>query len=148
MTEAVPVPVDAILDLRQRVLRTGTVSDDPTFPEDRLPTSAHFAVLDHESGAVIACGSVFPSDCPVRPATRAMWLRGMATEPAIQRGGLGSAVIDAIVMWSRAQGAELLWAKARDTALGFYDALGFTTVGDGFINEDTGLPHHLVLLDL
>jgi GNAT superfamily N-acetyltransferase len=148
MTTARPVDVDVILDLRARVLRSGTTSADPTFPEDRLPTTAHFAVTDESTGAVIACGSVFPSPCPTRPDAPAMRLRGMATEPTIQRGGLGTAVVDAIVGWSRERGAELVWANARDTALGFYRARSFSVEGEGFINDDTGLPHHLVTLDL
>ena len=45
-------------------------------------------------------------------------------------------------------GARLMWANARDTALGFYAAHGFEAVGDGFVTTDTCLPHHRVLRHL
>jgi hypothetical protein len=42
----------------------------------------------------------------------------------------------------------VLWAKARDTAVGFYERLGMHAEGDGYVTPDTGLPHHTVILDL
>jgi hypothetical protein len=41
-----------------------------------------------------------------------------------------------------------VWANARDSALGFYERAGFTVAGDGFVTDDTRLPHHAVVLDL
>jgi hypothetical protein len=41
----------------------------------------------------------------------------------------------------------VLWANARDTALGFYVSYGMHVVGDGFV-ATPGLPHHVVVLDL
>jgi len=41
-----------------------------------------------------------------------------------------------------------VWANARDAALDFYRAHGFTVVGDGFIETVTQLPHHVVEIDL
>jgi hypothetical protein len=40
----------------------------------------------------------------------------------------------------------VVWAKARDTALGFYLRLGWVVVGEGFVYN--GLPHHTAVLDL
>ena len=39
-----------------------------------------------------------------------------------------------------------VWARARDNALYFYERNSFTTVGDQFIDEASGLGHHLVML--
>jgi hypothetical protein len=41
-----------------------------------------------------------------------------------------------------------MWADARDSALGFYRRAGMEVVGDSYITEATGLPHHTVVLDL
>jgi hypothetical protein len=41
-------------------------------------------------------------------------------------------------------GAGIVWARARDSALKFYEKNGFTTVGDAFLDEATGMSHHLV----
>jgi hypothetical protein len=41
-----------------------------------------------------------------------------------------------------------VWARARDNALYFYERNGFATVGDQFIDEATGLGHHLVMIEV
>jgi predicted GNAT family N-acyltransferase len=41
-----------------------------------------------------------------------------------------------------------VWARARDSAIGFYERAGFTVVGDVFVDDATGLDHHLVVLEL
>ena len=44
-----------------------------------------------------------------------------------------------------ADGVELVWANARDTALGFYVGLGFDVVGEGFVDPATAVPHHRIV---
>ncbi|MGA1594495.1 MAG: hypothetical protein ACO371_07620 [Ilumatobacteraceae bacterium] len=44
-----------------------------------------------------------------------------------------------------ALGAELVWARARDTALTFYTSRGFEVFGEGYVDLSTGLPHHDVI---
>jgi hypothetical protein len=39
----------------------------------------------------------------------------------------------------------LIWANARDAALNFYNRHGYSTVGEGFIETVTQLPHHKVV---
>jgi hypothetical protein len=39
-----------------------------------------------------------------------------------------------------------VWARARDTALGFYRRHGFEVVEPGFVDEATALPHHVIVL--
>ena len=41
--------------------------------------------------------------------------------------------------------APLVWARARDTALPFYLRHGFSIEGDGFIDEPTAKPHHVII---
>ena len=71
----------------------------------------------------------------------------MAVEPAQQGHGYGAALLDAAIARLRAAGARVLWANARDSALGFYVRGGMTVAGDGFVAA-LGLPHHVVLLEL
>ena len=48
-----------------------------------------------------------------------------------------------------ARGARRLWANARDTALGFYAAAGWSVVpGSEFVSAETGVPHHVIVKDL
>ena len=79
---------------------------------------------------------------------RAMQLRDMAVEPEHRGTGAAAAVLAAGIERARADGAELVWANARDTALGFYVAHGFETVGDGYVDRTTALPHHRIRLRL
>jgi GNAT superfamily N-acetyltransferase len=142
----VPVDVADILDLRRRVLRDGTPSPDPRFPEDADPATFHLAIRD--DGRVVATITLCPKPTPYRPGATAAQLRGMAVDPVVQGAGYGAALFDAAVGRLRAEGVACLWANARDSALGFYTRMGMTVVGDGFVVADSGLPHHVVLLDL
>lgn len=135
-----------ILDLRMRVLRDGTPSRDPRYPEDDLEGTVHLGTV--RDGRVVATSTWLPRPCPAAPGERAVQLRGMAVDPSLQGTGVGRAVLRAGTERAGEGGATLVWARARDSALGFYSAEGFETVGDAFIDEATGLSHHLVLLRL
>jgi len=137
---------DDVLPLRMRVLRDGTPSRDPRYPEDDLDGTVHLGTV--RDGRVVATSTWLPRPCPVAPGERAVQLRGMAVDPALQGTGVGRTLLRAGTGRARRDGATLVWARARDTALGFYSAEGFETVGDAFIDESTGLSHHLVLLRL
>ena len=60
--------------------------------------------------------------------------------------GLGDALLAAGLERCRGLGAESVWARARDTALTFYEQRGFEVIGDGYIDAETGLPHRDVVL--
>ncbi len=133
-------------DLRARVLRSGTPSTTLTFPQDDLDGTVHLgAFLD---GRLVGIGTFFPSPTPLRPDRRAVQLRGMAVEPSLQGTGAGRVLMEDAITRFRHEGVEVLWANARDTALGFYERLGMQVVGDGFVSTETALPHHVVILDL
>jgi GNAT superfamily N-acetyltransferase len=133
-------------DLRRRVLRTGTPSTAVSFPYDDLPGVVHLGGLLDDRLVVIA--TLLPRSTPWRPEQRAVQLRGMAVEPALQGSGVGRRLLDAAVERLRAEGTTVLWANARDSALGFYERLGMHVLGDGFVSGETALPHHVVVLDL
>ncbi len=141
---AAPVPVADVHDLRRRVLRRGTPSDNVDFAGDDDPRTRHLAVRDR-SGEVIATSTWSEQECPDRPGRRALQLRGMAVDDAWQGRGLGVVLLEAGLDLAAAREIDLVWANARDGALGFYTGHGFAVVGDGFVTSDTGLPHHRVL---
>ena len=134
-------------DLRRRVLRAGTPSDDVTFPEDSRPGTFHLGVRAPD-GSPIATATFCLAATPWRPGASAVQLRGMAVDHGAQQHGLGRTLLLAAIERVRGDGAEVLWANARDTALGFYERLGMSVVGDGYLTSDTRLPHHVVVLDL
>ncbi len=140
----VEVTAEATHDLRRRVLRTGTPRTDVVFADDDAPTTVHLGLVD-EQGTLIAISSWAWRPFPADPSgCRAVQLRGMAVDPAQQRTGAGAILLDAGVERARADGAELVWANARDSALGFYAAHGFETVGAGYVDPATAIPHHRI----
>lgn len=141
-TNVVQVPVERILDLRRAVLRTGTTSSDPNYTEDELDGTVHLAV--ERDGNVIAASTWLPRPTPSAPDEPAFQLKGMAVADHLQGEGIGTILLDAGIARAAAAGARLVWARARDSALGFYLRHGFVVVGEAFIDDITGLSHHVV----
>ena len=135
-----------IMQLRVAVLRKGTPATDCNYPEDDYPDVVHFAII--HKGAAIATSSWFMKECPEKPGITAMQLKGMAVADELQGAGLGALLIDAGISLATERGATIAWARARDSALGFYERRGFASTGDGFIDGPTAMPHHIVVRTL
>lgn len=132
-----PVPLDDVVDLRQRVLRPGRPRETAIFDGDDLPTSRHFAAVD-AAGQVVGCASCHLNTDQGEPAWQ---LRGMATDPSWVGRGVGRAVLEAGEATVVAAGPRRLWCNARLAAVGFYERLGWTVCSDLFDIPDVG-PHH------
>jgi len=138
------VPTAEVLVLRMAVLRDGTPSQDPRYAEDDTDGSVHLGI--RESGVLIACSTWLPRPWPLDVDVPATQLRGMAVEKHLQSKGLGRILLQAGIDRAASTGSTYVWARARDNALYFYEKNGFATVGDQFIDEATGLDHHLVMI--
>jgi GNAT superfamily N-acetyltransferase len=132
--------------LRRAVLRRGNANPDVHFPQDDDPATFHLGGFD--DGELVAVATFSPAPTPWRPGERAWQLRGMAVDDGQQGKGIGTAIIDVARARVAADGATVLWCNARDTALGFYERLGFTVYGDGFVDDSAHLPHHVMVYDL
>jgi predicted GNAT family N-acyltransferase len=132
--------------LRRLVLRQGTPSDEVRFDDDARPGTMHLGV--EQAGEVVAISTWIQRAHPDHPALRGVQLRGMATAPAVRGRGLGSVLLLAGLESMRSSGAELVWARARDTALPFYERHGFTVFGRGYVDLTTAVPHHDIVLTL
>jgi GNAT superfamily N-acetyltransferase len=138
------VPTDEVLVLRMAVLRDGTPSQDPRYAEDDTEGSVHLGIRD--SGVLIACSTWLPRPWPLDVDVPATQLRGMAVAKHLQSKGLGRILLRAGIDRAKSLDSTYVWARARDNALYFYERNSFTTVGDQFIDDATGLGHHLVML--
>jgi GNAT superfamily N-acetyltransferase len=136
-----------ILPLRMAVLRDGTPSRDPRYAEDDHDTTLHL-VARGADGVIVATSSWLPRPFPPEPDTPAVQLRGMAVDKSLQSRGVGASLLAAGIAHARGLGAINVWARARDTALVFYERNGMTAVGDVFTDEATGMSHHLVVVRL
>ena len=133
--------------LRRAVLRGGDPTAEVLVATDALTHCRHLGAED--DGQVIATVTAFPCDPPGREHPAAWQLRFMAVDPAWQGRGIGHRLLQALLRDLADVGAELVWANARDSALGFYETAGFTVLPDSaFCSEATGLPHHVVELQL
>lgn len=132
-----------IMELRVRVLRKGTPVTHCNYPEDNLPDVVHLAIFGNDGA--IGTSTWFWKECPDRPGVPAVQLKGMAVDEHLHGTGLGALLVHSGLDLARSRDAEIVWARARDSALGFYERLGFEAVGDGFIDEPTGMPHHIVV---
>lgn len=140
------VPAEATYDLRRQVLRGDDPEADVDFPEDHEPGAVHLGAYD-AGGRLIAIATLLPSPTVARPGAEAWQLRGMAVAPDAQGGGVGRELVTAAVAHVRAAGASVLWAHGRDTALDFYERLGWVVEGEGYLTS-IGIPHHTIVLDL
>jgi len=140
------VPTAEVLVLRMAVLRDGTPSQDPRYAEDDTEGSVHLGI--RESGVLIACSTWLPRPWPLDVDVPATQLRGMAVAKHLQSKGLGRILLQSGIDRAVSTGSTYVWARARDNALYFYEKNGFATIGDQFIDEATGLGHHLVMIEV
>jgi len=145
-SHVVEVPTSEVLVLRMSVLRDGTPSQDPRYAEDDTEGSVHLGI--RESGVLVACSTWLPRPWPLDDGAPATQLRGMAVAKNLQSKGLGRILLQAGIDRAVSMGSTYVWARARDNALYFYERNGFATVGDQFIDEATGLGHHLVMIEV
>lgn len=131
-------------ELRRRVLRAGRPDAVVTFPQDGQPGAFHLGAFMGDR--LVGVATFFPDPLDLRPGADAMRLRGLAVDAEMQGLGIGRSMLEAAVSLISLHGAHVLWAHGRDTAVGFYERLGWVVHGDGFIEND--LPHHIVVLDL
>jgi GNAT superfamily N-acetyltransferase len=136
-----------VLALRMSVLRDGTPSQDPRYAEDDHDSTVHLVMRD-ASGTIVATSTWLPRPFPVEPDAPAVQLRGMAVDKSLQSRGVGARLLAAGIDRARTHGADSVWARARDTALVFYERNGMHVVGDAFLDDATGMSHHLVVLKL
>lgn len=125
-----PAEIDAILDLRWRVLHPDRPRRAARMTPDRAPTTRHWALC--VDGEVVACVSVL--------ALRGWALRGLAVDPAHRRRGLGAALVRHVTR----EVAAPLWCNARLDAVPFYRAVGWTEVGPIFEIAGEGAHQRMV----
>ena len=145
-SHVVEVPTSEVLVLRMSVLRDGTPSQDPRYAEDDTEGSVHLGI--RESGVLIACSTWLPRPWPLDVDAPATQLRGMAVAKHLQSKGLGRILLQAGIDRAVSMGSTYVWARARDNALYFYERNGFKTIGEQFIDEASGLGHHLVMIEM
>lgn len=141
--EVVELTPEETHPLRLAVLRWDTPTKEVVFPEDTWPGACHLGL--RVDGTLMVTSSWVPRTLESEPGVPGVQLRGMATAREAQGQGLGGVLLEAACERMAAAGHRLVWARARDAALAFYQRHGFTVQGEGFVDAATQLPHHLVV---
>jgi ribosomal protein S18 acetylase RimI-like enzyme len=122
---------DATLDLRYKILR------EPlglTFSkEDLAREHADFHIACHEDDEPVACLVLTPL------STTDVKMRQVAVAQHAQRRGIGRALSQFAEDFARQRGFSRITLHARDTAVAFYEKLGYELVGEPF--EEVTIPH-------
>ena len=139
-----PMTFLEVRPLRLEVLRAGMVNQTVHFEGDDDPTTIHLGAFDQDQNNV-GVSTWMQRPFPLAEEHKALQLRGMATAVNVQGQGIGALLLVAGQSHGREIGAHLIWANARDAALDFYNRHGYSTVGEGFIETVTQLPHHKVV---
>ena len=118
--------------LRQEVLRTPLglrLADEDLRPERQ---QLHFGWFTPQN-ELLACVIAAPQD------PSAVKLRQMAVAAALQRQGVGRALLEGVEGILAEHGVRQLMLHARLSAVGFYQRLGYQEQGEIF--DEIGLPH-------
>lgn len=120
--------VDAatLSELRRKALRNGEPEAKVSDLRDEHPEALHLAgYLGHQ---LVACASFYESSAPFTTRLSCWQMRFVGVHPSFQRQGYGSTLIRQSEGQLREIGVEQVWANARDTALGFYENLGWSEI--------------------
>jgi GNAT superfamily N-acetyltransferase len=142
-TDVVEIAAADTHALRQAVLRNDTPTHDVHWPDDDLPGTTHLGV--RVDGELVAISTWVERRHPDQPGERGVQVRGMATAERHRGRGFGGLLLEHGVQRCFAAGDDLVWARARDTALTFYERHGFMVFGLGYVDPTTQLPHHDVI---
>jgi GNAT superfamily N-acetyltransferase len=137
--EVIEIDAVATHPLRRSVLRDGTPSDRVVFDGDEQTSTFHLAVPGDEG--LIGIATWMERRYPDLPALGGYQLRGMATDPGHRGRGVATVLLTEGLERCGRRGAEVVWARARISALGFYERHGFETRGPEYVDTTTGLPH-------
>ena len=127
--------------LRRTVLRGGR---PVALPGDDEP-AFHIGVYD--DGVLVGTGNVRRQDPPWEAPGPSWRLRGMATAPGLRGRGVGTLVLDALMVHCREQAGGLLWCHARTPARRFYERAGLQTRGEPWDDPEIG-PHVVMWREL
>lgn len=118
---------DGAVALRDRVLRVPLGRPSARVELERDRTGEHFAAI--EEGAVIGTLALYAEE----PGTNR--LRSMAVAPEAQGRGVGAALVAFAERAAIANGAGIIEAEARTSALPFYQACGLEIKSEEYISH-------------
>jgi GNAT superfamily N-acetyltransferase len=141
-TEIRVVDAEATLEMRSRVMKPFLTPQECRNPGDDDPLTLHLAA--YQGDRIVGIATFLPEAHLFFPKAKTPYrLRGMASDPSLHRQGVGRSLVDEGVRRLVQRGCDLLWFNAREKAFPFYEALGYTMVGEMFDIDRIG-PHKVM----
>lgn len=106
-----------------------------------------FHVGAFKDGEVVSIGTFLVQKNEKFESEKQYRLRAMASSPKVRGQNFGKKVIDFGVEELKSRNIETLWCDARKVALGFYEKMGFTIIGDYYDVPKIG-PHKLMFYSI
>lgn len=141
MTTTQPISYQQAFAVRHPVLRAGKPLESCFFEGDDLPATQHFgAFVDKKLAGVV---SVYVQKNSNFNQARQYQLRGMAVLDGYQKTGLGERLLTESERYIAGQNGDLIWFNARESAVGFYEKMGYAKLGEPF--EISGIGPHYIM---
>ena len=121
---------EATYAVRQPVLRAGMPLESCIFDGDDLNTTEHFGIFEAE--ALMGIISLFENNTVAFDIPNQFQIRGMAVLDQFQKRGLGEDLIRYTENRVHQKNGKLIWFNARETAVGFYQKLGYAITDEAF----------------
>jgi len=141
------VEASTLDELRLRILRGNDPTKRDADARDDEATTLHVGGLLDDR--LVVSASFYLARAPVHEGLVSYQLRFMATDFDVQGRGYGASVLTFAFEELRKRGAFQVWAHARDSALGFYVATGWSVVeGSEHLSATSQLPHTTIVKSL
>lgn len=101
--------------------------------QDALDPQAYHCMAVTTDRTIIGVGRIH-LDTPITAQ-----VRFMAVHASYQRRQVGSLILEELLLYAKSVGAKTCWLNARASARDFYQAQGFSVVGE--IDSLLGIPH-------
>lgn len=131
--------------IRHRILRPHGTIEDCIFKGDTDELTFHLGAFVDKK--LVSVASFYFERNTQFPDPYQFRLRGMATLPEHQGQGLSSALLRTALPAIKQNQCTLLWCNARESAMGFYQKVGFVAHGDVFNIPGIG-PHYLMSIQI
>jgi len=131
--------------IRHRILRPHGTIEECMFKGDNDELTFHLGAFVEKK--LVSVASFYFERNTTFPDPYQFRLRGMATLPEYQGRGLSSALLRTALPAIKQNQCTLLWCNARESALGFYEKVGFKPHGEVFEIPHIG-PHFLMSIQI
>lgn len=138
------IDTESTYPLRIEILRKG-IALDYKFVGDEEKNTFHIgAFIEEECVGIASC---MKKEHALFKGENVYQLRGMAVKKDIQKTGIGKEIVLKTEEILKERNASMVWCNAREIAVGFYEKLGYKTIGEKFQIPKVG-PHYVMFKSL